>query len=173
MNSNYQRRNNSVRGRGGYGGSRGGGRGGRKTRGRGGRHSTPHHRNNGNNHQFSINDDIVSVEEAGTYENKEKTVRIAVQGCCHGSIERIYDILEACEKRDEKKIDLLICCGDFQALRNTTDFETMAVPPKYRDIGTFHKYYSGVKKAPILTIFVGGNHEASSYLQGEYFFDAL
>lgn len=27
------------------------------------------------------------------------------------------------------------------------------------------RYYSGEKTAPILTIFVGGNHEASNYLQ--------
>ena len=27
------------------------------------------------------------------------------------------------------------------------------------------RYYSGEKKAPILTIFIGGNHEASNYLQ--------
>lgn len=29
----------------------------------------------------------------------------------------------------------------------------------------FFRYYSGVKQAPILTIFIGGNHEASNYLQ--------
>lgn len=29
----------------------------------------------------------------------------------------------------------------------------------------FHRYYSGEKVAPILTIFIGGNHEASNYLQ--------
>lgn len=30
----------------------------------------------------------------------------------------------------------------------------------------FHfRYYSGEKRAPILTIFIGGNHEASNYLQ--------
>ncbi len=175
----YQRRRHQDRGRGGrggYGRGRGGGRRGHG-RGQGGRSYGDNHgrrqsnnRNHHNNHgQFSVNDDIVNVEEIGTYEGNFKTVRIAVQGCCHGSIERIYDILEACEKRDEKKIDLLICCGDFQALRNTTDFETMAVPHKYRDIGTFHKYYSGVKQAPILTVFVGGNHEASSYLQELYY----
>jgi lariat debranching enzyme len=28
-----------------------------------------------------------------------------------------------------------------------------------------YRYYSGEKKAPILTIFIGGNHEASNYLQ--------
>lgn len=27
------------------------------------------------------------------------------------------------------------------------------------------RYYKGEKEAPILTIFVGGNHEASNYLQ--------
>ncbi|CAN0556655.1 unnamed protein product, partial [Ectocarpus sp. 8 AP-2014] len=34
--------------------------------------------------------------------------------------------------------------------------------------GTFHKYYSGELVAPVLTIFIGGNHEASSYLQVLY-----
>ncbi|XP_058831908.1 lariat debranching enzyme isoform X2 [Topomyia yanbarensis] len=41
----------------------------------------------------------------------------------------------------------------------------MAVPKKHLDIGTFYKYYSGEKIAPVLTIFIGGNHEASNYLQ--------
>ena len=27
----------------------------------------------------------------------------------------------------------------------------------------FHKYYSGKKVAPVLTIYIGGNHEASNY----------
>ena len=40
----------------------------------------------------------------------------------------------------------------------------MACPVKYRAIGDFHSYYSGINKAPYLTIFVGGNHEASSHL---------
>ena len=31
-------------------------------------------------------------------------------------------------------------------------------------ISLFHRYYSGEKTAPILTIFIGGNHEASNYL---------
>lgn len=26
------------------------------------------------------------------------------------------------------------------------------------------RYYSGEKKAPVLTLFIGGNHEASNYL---------
>ena len=40
----------------------------------------------------------------------------------------------------------------------------MAVPVKYREIGDFHEYYSGRRKAPYLTLFVGGNHEASNHL---------
>ena len=30
---------------------------------------------------------------------------------------------------------------------------------------TFYKYYSGEKKAPVLTICIGGNHEASNHMQ--------
>lgn len=29
----------------------------------------------------------------------------------------------------------------------------------------YFRYYSGERRAPILTIFIGGNHEASNYLQ--------
>ena len=39
----------------------------------------------------------------------------------------------------------------------------MAVPPKYREMGDFHEYYRGIRKAPFLTIFIGGNHEASNH----------
>ena len=45
----------------------------------------------------------------------------------------------------------------------------MSVPSKYRAIGDFHEYYSGKRTAPYLTIFVGGNHEASSHLQELYY----
>ena len=45
----------------------------------------------------------------------------------------------------------------------------MAVPPKYRQMGDFHAYYSGARTAPYLTIFVGGNHEASSHLFELYY----
>lgn len=45
----------------------------------------------------------------------------------------------------------------------------MSVPQKYRAIGDFHEYYSGARIAPYLTLFVGGNHEASSHLQELYY----
>ena len=45
----------------------------------------------------------------------------------------------------------------------------MAVPAKYRALGDFPSYYSGARKAPYLTLFVGGNHEASSHLFELYY----
>ena len=45
----------------------------------------------------------------------------------------------------------------------------MAVPVKYRHIGDFHEYYAGARKAPCLTLFVGGNHEASNHLFELYY----
>ncbi|KAL1516896.1 hypothetical protein ABEB36_000732 [Hypothenemus hampei] len=92
-------------------------------------------------------------------------MKIAVEGCAHGELEVIYETIKNLEKKEQIKVDLLICCGDFQSSRNLADLRCMAVPAKYRKICTFHKYYSGEKKAPILTIFIGGNHEASNYLQ--------
>ncbi|KAF2904181.1 hypothetical protein ILUMI_02001 [Ignelater luminosus] len=92
-------------------------------------------------------------------------MKIAVEGCAHGELEIIYDTVQALEAKENVKIDLLICCGDFQASRNEADLRCMAVPPKYYNICSFYKYYTGEKEAPMLTIFVGGNHEASNYLQ--------
>ncbi|XP_014260993.1 lariat debranching enzyme A [Cimex lectularius] len=92
-------------------------------------------------------------------------MKIAVEGCAHGEIDKIYETIAALEKKNDIKVDVLICCGDFQSTRNSDDLNSMAVPPKYRAMGSFHMYYAGEKVAPILTIFIGGNHEASKYLQ--------
>ena len=145
------------------GGGRGGGRGGRR-----------HDRNNNNNYKgqsFANNTNrdykhFHLIESSGNPSSTSFTV--AVQGCCHGELDSIYDALEEyrVEKLDKcKKIDVLLCCGDVQTLRNTDDFHSLNVPPKYKRIGDFHAYYSGQKVAPILTIMIGGNHEASNYLQ--------
>ncbi|XP_068184595.1 lariat debranching enzyme [Antennarius striatus] len=92
-------------------------------------------------------------------------MKIAVEGCCHGELDKIYETITYLEKKEELKVELLLCCGDFQAVRNEGDMKCMAVPAKYRMMQTFYKYYSGEKKAPVLTIFIGGNHEASNHLQ--------
>uniref|UniRef100_A0A9L0JTJ8 Lariat debranching enzyme n=2 Tax=Equus asinus TaxID=9793 RepID=A0A9L0JTJ8_EQUAS len=92
-------------------------------------------------------------------------MRVAVAGCCHGELDKIYETLALAERRGPGQIDLLLCCGDFQAVRNEADLRCMAVPAKYRHMQTFYRYYAGEKKAPVLTIFIGGNHEASNHLQ--------
>jgi hypothetical protein len=43
------------------------------------------------------------------------------------------------------------------------------MPQKYRQMADFHEYYSGTRTAPYLTIFIGGNHEASNYLFELYY----
>lgn len=45
----------------------------------------------------------------------------------------------------------------------------MSVPMKYKAMGDFHEYYSGRRKAPYPTIFIGGNHEASNYMFELYY----
>lgn len=67
-------------------------------------------------------------------------MKIAIEGCAHGELERIYDTIESIEKEQNTKIDLLLCCGDFQSTRNVRDLQTMAVPRKYMDMCTFYKY---------------------------------
>ena len=92
-------------------------------------------------------------------------VRLAIEGCGHGTLHAIYaSIEEACKQKGWPGVDLLIIGGDFQSVRNAFDLNCVSMPPKYREMCDFHEYYSGQRMAPCLTIFVGGNHEASNYL---------
>ncbi|EGF76896.1 hypothetical protein BATDEDRAFT_14424 [Batrachochytrium dendrobatidis JAM81] len=91
-------------------------------------------------------------------------MKVAVQGCCHGELDKIFASVRYIQETQNITIDLLIICGDFQAMRNTADLASMACPDKYKHLGTFYQYYSGQKTVPVPTIFVGGNHEASNYL---------
>ena len=96
-------------------------------------------------------------------------IRICVEGCGHGELDKIYAAVRELEVQGKRSIDLVICCGDFQSVRNMDDLECMACPVKYRDLGSFHKYYSGEKVAPYPTLFIGGNHEAINYLRELYY----
>lgn len=95
-------------------------------------------------------------------------MKIAVEGCSHGALDAIYRYLRDLEARHNYIVDALLMCGDFQAIRNHRDMQCMAVPQKYRQLGDFHKYYTGEKTAPVLTIVIGGNHEASNYMSELY-----
>ncbi|GMH84758.1 hypothetical protein TrVE_jg5260 [Triparma verrucosa] len=159
--------NGRGNGRGGGGGRHGGGRhgGGRHYNGR---HNN-HYGNGGGNHNGGLRGpppppnppafDFKSYVPDSL--PPSKNLRIAVEGCCHGQLDRIYSEIYT----RSSGVDLLICCGDFQSLRNVKDYDALNVPNKYKELGDFPKYYSGEAKAPVLTIFIGGNHEASNALQ--------
>jgi len=100
----------------------------------------------------------------------ETGVRLAIEGCGHGTLHAIYaSVEEACNRKGWPGVDLLIIGGDFQSVRNAYDFNCVSMPAKYRDMCDFHEYYSGQRTAPYLTVFVAGNHEASNYLFELYY----
>ena len=65
-------------------------------------------------------------------------------------------------------VDLILVCGDFQAVRCASDLDHMVCPAKFKKIGDFADYHSGKKLAPVPTLFIGGNHEASNFLWENY-----
>ena len=108
------------------------------------------------------NDEVIAVKLMS------RKLNVAIEGCCHGELDLIYDTIR--EVGDNGvKVDLLLVCGDFQCCRNTTDLQSVAVPQKYRQLKNFGEYVSGKKVAPVTTIFIGGNHEASNILQSLYY----
>ena len=99
-----------------------------------------------------------------------RPLRVAVEGCGHGELHSIYkSVFKSCQAKGWDGVDVLIIGGDFQACRNNHDMNWMAVPLKFRKIHDFHEYYSGRRTAPCLTLFIGGNHEASNHLQELYY----
>ena len=65
--------------------------------------------------------------------------KIAVEGCCHGELNSIYSHVASLEQQNGYKVDLLLICVDFQAIRNHRDLQCMAVPDKYKRLGGFSK----------------------------------
>ncbi|PWY68454.1 DBR1-domain-containing protein [Aspergillus heteromorphus CBS 117.55] len=98
------------------------------------------------------------------------SIRVALEGCGHGCLHDIYASVEkSAALKGWDGVDLVIIGGDFQAVRNSNDLACMSVPNKYKEMGDFHEYYSGQRTAPYLTIFIGGNHEASNHLFELYY----
>lgn len=169
---NFSTFGRQARGRGARGGGVPGRRGGR---GGGGRHHGNNFGRNNRPNNGSVNNKNFShvhfIETTGAMTSSCFT--IAIQGCSHGELDCIYDALEAYRLNSDVEkatnIDVLLCCGDVQPLRNESDYHALAVPQKYKAMGDFHAYYSGEKVAPILTVMVGGNHESSNYLQELYY----
>lgn len=91
-------------------------------------------------------------------------MKVAIFGCLHGMLDEMYQNVLSYERNKSTKIDFIMVCGDCQTIRHPDDLKCLSVPNRYKKLGDFHEYYSGIKKIPKLTIFVGGNHEASNYL---------
>lgn len=66
-------------------------------------------------------------------------MKIAIEGCAHGELEKIYDLIGSIQEEQNITVDLLICCGDFQSTRNLQDLQCMAVPQKHLDMCSFYK----------------------------------
>ncbi|KHG09875.1 Lariat debranching enzyme -like protein [Gossypium arboreum] len=96
-------------------------------------------------------------------------MKIAVEGCMHGDLDKVYDTIKYIENIRNIKIYLLLCYGDFQAVRNGKDMDSLNVAPNYREMKSFWKFCSGQEVAPVPTIFIGGNNEASNYLWELYY----
>ena len=94
-------------------------------------------------------------------------MKVAIVGCCHGELNRMYERILSLSTKDP--VDLVLVTGDFQSVRSESDLESMSVPLKYRKFGDFLEYYEGRRSAPILTLFIGGNHESSNYLRELFF----
>ncbi|KAK8330375.1 hypothetical protein V6Z12_A11G392000 [Gossypium hirsutum] len=111
----------------------------------------------------------MGISYANQYCVQFKTMKIAVEGCMHGDLDKVYDTIKYIENTRNIKIYLLLCYGDFQAVRNGKDMDSLNVAPKYREMKSFWKYCSGQEVAPVPSIFIGGNNEASNYLWELYY----
>jgi lariat debranching enzyme len=88
---------------------------------------------------------------------------VAVQGCSHGELDSIYDVIESYQRdrlsNDDRpnsaaetessssggrggmaNIDVLLCCEDVETMSNADDILWRNVPPKYKRMGDFHAF---------------------------------
>lgn len=82
-----------------------------------------------------------------------RSITVAVQGCCHGELDTIYDTILQRQRQMGVRVDLLVICGDFESVRSPADLDSMAVPMKYRHMNSFHEYAAGTK----VRVFQGKN----------------
>jgi lariat debranching enzyme len=61
-------------------------------------------------------------------------INVAIEGCCHGELDTIYDTLLQASVSRNVHVDLLLVCGDFEGVRDELDLSCVAVPAKYRKL---------------------------------------
>ncbi|MBW3004535.1 metallophosphoesterase [Candidatus Woesearchaeota archaeon] len=92
-------------------------------------------------------------------------VTFAIFGDIHGRQDMMYETALQWEQENQAQIDGVLQVGDFNTARTKEDLRHHYAPPKYQCVGDFPQYFAGLKQAPFLTIFIGGNHEAWGFLQ--------
>jgi hypothetical protein len=65
---------------------------------------------------------------------------------------QIYASIRRIEQHTGQKVDLLICCGDFQAVRNKDDLQSMNVPSKYLTMVRRAAHQSGTRALVAATL---------------------
>lgn len=45
-----------------------------------------------------------------------REMKIAIEGCMHGDLDNVYKTIQHHEQIHNTKVDLLLCCGDFQVI---------------------------------------------------------
>lgn len=88
-------------------------------------------------------------------DERKHALRIAAVGCVHGALDDVFNAVAEHEQHNGQKIDLLVCCGDIQAIRHDSDLESLAVPPKYKKPGDFPKYARGDQQVPLPVLAIG------------------
>lgn len=93
---------------------------------------------------------------------------ITFTGCCHGELDALYRKVADNDVKTGKVTELVVISGDFQAVRSVRDLSGLSCPAKYRKVGDFTDYYHRLKRAPYLTLVIGGNHEEHAYFSALY-----
>ena len=44
-------------------------------------------------------------------------MKIAIEGCLHGELQKVYETIKEIEDKENYKVDLLLFCGDIQVKR--------------------------------------------------------
>ena len=101
-------------------------------------------------------------------EEDVRTLRVAAVGCLHGELDAVYRTIAYADAQCGRATDLVLICGDVQAARDARDLASMSFAKFRPRFGDFQAYHDGRKRAPILTLVVGGNHEASLHFWDLY-----
>lgn len=80
--------------------------------------------------------------DGNNQKHQNGTIHVAVVGCSHGEIDKIYEIIQNIEQERKIKVSLVLCSGDFQSVRNMTDLRCMNCPVKYQAMHDFHRSVS-------------------------------